>query len=74
MTDPTRLRRLVCSLSVWWLILAMGLWLLGRATDQSASPWACAASAAFLLAVGEAGDWLRRRWRHYRTHRKPRRG
>ncbi|MGW7648668.1 hypothetical protein [Streptomyces bobili] len=70
MTDPTRLRRLVCSLSAWWLILAMGLWLLGRAIDQSASLLACAASAAFLLAVGEAGDWLRRRWHHFRTTRK----
>ncbi|GGW84412.1 hypothetical protein [Streptomyces bobili] len=67
---PTRLRRLIRSLTAWWLLLTTGLWLLGRATDQSASPTACAASAAFLLAVGEAGDWLRRRWHHFRTTRK----
>lgn len=70
---PTRLRRLVWSLTAWWLILATGLWLLGRVTDQSAPPTACAASAAFLLAVGEAGDWLRRRRHHYRTTRRTRR-
>ncbi|MFF7535297.1 hypothetical protein ACFZB2_40525 [Streptomyces bobili] len=73
MTNPTRLRRLIWSLTAWWLLLTMGLWLLGRATDQSASPVACAASAAFLLAVGEAGDWLRRRWHRYRTARRCRR-
>ncbi|MEV0740527.1 hypothetical protein AB0I51_32390 [Streptomyces sp. NPDC050549] len=30
---------------------------------QPASLAQCAASSAFLVAVGEAGDWLRRRWR-----------
>ncbi|MCX5522489.1 hypothetical protein OG342_06365 [Streptomyces bobili] len=73
MTDPTRVRRLFWSLTAWWILLATGLWLLGQATNQSASPTACAASAAFLLAIGEAGDWLRRRRHHYRTTRRFRR-
>ncbi|MEV4231205.1 hypothetical protein AB0J81_29780 [Streptomyces bobili] len=70
---PTRPTRLIRSLIAWWLLLTTGLWLLGRATEQSASPTACAASAAFLLALGEAGDWLRRRLHHFRTTRKTRR-
>ncbi|MFG2957920.1 hypothetical protein ACGF5O_29925 [Streptomyces sp. NPDC048291] len=51
------------SLAVWWLLLALVLWLLGKALGQPASAVQCAASAAFLVALGEAGDGVRRRWR-----------
>ncbi|MEV8547935.1 hypothetical protein [Streptomyces sp. NPDC051572] len=51
------------SLGIWWALLALVLWLLGKALAQPASPARCAASAVFLVALGEAGDWLRRRWR-----------
>jgi hypothetical protein len=46
----------------WWLLLALVLWLLGQAVDQAASLTACAASSAFLVGIGEIGDWLCRRW------------
>ena len=55
--------RLALSLAVWWMLIALVLWLLGRALDQPASLAQCTASSAFLVALGEAGDWLRRRWR-----------
>ncbi|MER6999185.1 hypothetical protein [Streptomyces sp. NPDC000410] len=61
MTDPRRLRRFALPVTAWWMLLALALWLLGKALDQPASLAACAASAALLVAVGEAGDWLRRR-------------
>lgn len=61
MTDPRRRRRFALSVTAWWMLLALGLWLLGKALDQPASLAACAASAALLVAIGEAGDWLRRR-------------
>ncbi|QDN62809.1 hypothetical protein FNV62_52140 [Streptomyces sp. RLB3-17] len=62
MTGRTRLWRHTCSLTGWWLLLALALWLLGQAVDQAASLTACAASSAFLVGIGETGDWLRRRW------------
>ncbi|MFF7794013.1 hypothetical protein [Streptomyces sp. NPDC007991] len=46
----------------WWLLLALALWLLGQAVRQAASLTSCAASSAFLVVMGEIGDWLRRRW------------
>jgi hypothetical protein len=61
MTDPRRWRRFVCSVTAWWMLLSLALWLLGKALDQPASLAACAASAALLVAVGEVGDGLRRR-------------
>ncbi|WP_327698961.1 hypothetical protein [Streptomyces sp. NBC_00459] len=70
--------RLAFSLAVWWMLLALVLWFLGRALDQSASLAQCAASAAFFVVLGEAGDWLRRRWadrigsRHQRAPARPR--
>ncbi|WP_235192912.1 hypothetical protein [Streptomyces viridochromogenes] len=56
-----RWRRFVWSVTAWWMLLALALWLLGRALQQPASLAACAASAALLVAIGEAGDALRRR-------------
>ncbi|MEU3091371.1 hypothetical protein ACWCQ0_41950 [Streptomyces massasporeus] len=61
MTARRRQRRFALSVAAWWMLLALGLWLLGTALDQPASLAACIASAALLVAIGEAGDWLRRR-------------
>lgn len=55
--------RLAFSLTVWWMLTALVLWLLGRALDQPASLAQCTASSAFFVVLGEAGDWLRRRRR-----------
>ncbi|MEF9905838.1 hypothetical protein [Streptomyces sp. P9-A2] len=66
MTGRTRRRRHAWSLTAWWLLLTLTLWILGQAVDQVASPAACAASAALLAGIGETGDWVRRRWT---THR-----
>ncbi|MGQ4475741.1 hypothetical protein [Streptomyces sp. SAS_276] len=63
MTGRQRLRRLALSLIVWWMLIALALWLLGTTLGQRASLAQCTASSAFLVAVGEAGDRLRRRWR-----------
>jgi len=62
-TGRPRLTRLAFSLTVWWMLIAFLLWLLGRALDQPVSLGQCTASAAFFVVLGEAGDWLRRRWR-----------
>ncbi|MDX3834994.1 hypothetical protein [Streptomyces europaeiscabiei] len=62
MTSRRRVRRAV-SLTVWWALIALVLRLVGQAFDQPATLVQCIASAAFLGAIGEAGDWLRRRWR-----------
>ncbi|EFL35415.1 predicted protein [Streptomyces viridochromogenes DSM 40736] len=48
------------SLTAWWLLLVLALWLLGQAVGQTSSLTACAASSAFLIGIGEIGDWLRR--------------
>ncbi|MFF2998795.1 hypothetical protein ACFVTC_30225 [Streptomyces sp. NPDC057950] len=69
MTGQTRLPRLVLSLAVWWMLIALILWLLGKALDQAATLTECASSSAFLLAIGEAGDWLRRRRKANRSPR-----
>ncbi|MEJ8638942.1 hypothetical protein [Streptomyces sp. MS2.AVA.5] len=50
------------SVTAWWITVAFALWLLGMALGQPVSLAGCAASAALLVAIGEAGDWLRRRW------------
>jgi len=62
MTGRARLVRPACSIAAWWLLLAMALWLLGHAVGQGSSLTACASSSAFLVGIGEIGDWLRRRW------------
>lgn len=69
MTGRRRVRRLVISLTVWWALIAFALWLVGKALDQPATLVQCAASSAFLVAIGEVGDWLRRRWRADRLTR-----
>lgn len=61
MTGRTRWWRHAWSLTAWWLLLTLTLWLLGQAVDQAASPAACAASSALLVGIGEIGDWVRRR-------------
>ncbi|WP_426570093.1 hypothetical protein [Streptomyces canus] len=63
MTDTRRQWRFVWSVTAWWVLLALALWLLGKALGQPTSLAACAASAALLVAVGEVGEGLRRRLR-----------
>ncbi|WP_432164963.1 hypothetical protein [Streptomyces sp. bgisy031] len=63
MTDARRRWRFVWSVTVWWVLLALALWLLGKTLDQPTSLAACAGSAALLVAGGEVGDGLRRRLR-----------
>ncbi|MEU9279705.1 hypothetical protein [Streptomyces sp. NPDC048341] len=50
------------SVTAWWITATLALWLLGMALGQQVSLAGCAASAALLVAIGETGDWLRRRW------------
>ncbi|MFF6781483.1 hypothetical protein [Streptomyces sp. NPDC012510] len=73
MISRRRVWRLAVSLTVWWALIALVLWLVGKALDQPATLAQCIASAAFLVAIGETGDWLRRRWRAGRLtkRRKP---
>jgi hypothetical protein len=70
-TSKARLWRLAVSLTLWWMLIALVLWLVGKALDQPASFVQCTASSAFLVAIGEAGEWLRRRWRASRVTDKP---
>lgn len=63
MIGTQRVRRVVVSVAVWWLLLALVLWLLGMMLDQPASAARCAASSAFLVALGEVGEWACRRRR-----------
>ncbi|MFF4658736.1 hypothetical protein [Streptomyces sp. NPDC001381] len=61
MTDTRRRWRFIWSVTAWWVLLALALWLLGKALDQPTSLAACAASAALPVAVGEVGEGMRRR-------------
>ncbi|WP_327370548.1 hypothetical protein [Streptomyces sp. NBC_01217] len=63
MTDTRRRWRSVWSVTAWWVLLALALWLLGKTLVQPPSLAACAASAALLVTVGEVGEGLRRRLR-----------
>ncbi|MDX3128394.1 hypothetical protein PV367_00895 [Streptomyces europaeiscabiei] len=63
MTSRRRLRRIAVSLTVRWALIALALRLVGQALDRSATLARCIAPAALLGVIGEAGDWLRRRWR-----------
>ncbi|UQS31533.1 hypothetical protein J5J01_07815 [Streptomyces fradiae] len=54
--------RQVASLVAWWAVLALTLWLLGHALGRPAGLAPSAASAALLVAVGEAGYLVRRWW------------
>lgn len=65
------LKRLLWSLIAWWGALTGMLWLAGEAFGQPTTLAGCAASAAVLVAAGEAGDWLRRRRRTRRPGRSP---
>ncbi|WP_406861032.1 hypothetical protein ABZO31_11430 [Streptomyces sp. HUAS MG47] len=57
------------SVTAWWMLLTLFLWFLGTVFDQPASLAAYAASAALMVAIGEAGDWLRRRLVRLRSTR-----
>ncbi|MFD5569453.1 hypothetical protein [Streptomyces cadmiisoli] len=70
MTDPNRKRRAVWSVTAWWMLLTVTLWLLGKATEQPATLAGCAASAALLVAIGEIGEGLRRGRQAHRLSRK----
>ncbi|MFD8910715.1 hypothetical protein [Streptomyces sp. NPDC059575] len=62
-----RAARLALSLLVWWLAAGVALWLLGLAFGRPAPFLGCALSGLFLGAVGELGDWVRRRVRRGRA-------
>lgn len=51
----------------WWALATTVFWLLGKVLDQPTSLPGCAATAVFVIAVGELGDRLRRRWARIRT-------
>ncbi|MBT2369520.1 hypothetical protein J7E88_30655 [Streptomyces sp. ISL-10] len=51
----------------WWALVTAAFWLLGKVLDQPTSLIGCAASAVLVIAVGEFGDRLRRRWATIRT-------
>lgn len=53
MTGRRRLRRVALSLTLWWKMIA------GTVLDRPAMLRQCAASSAFLVVVGEVGDWFR---------------
>ncbi|WP_434587462.1 hypothetical protein [Streptomyces sp. A5-4] len=57
------------SVVAWWALVTAALFGLGHAGDRTASLLGCAASAAFFVALGEACEWLRRRYANRRPHR-----
>ncbi|GFH36692.1 hypothetical protein SCWH03_29240 [Streptomyces pacificus] len=57
--------------TAWWAFLTAALWLLGRAAGQPPALLGCAASALFVIVLGEAGDHLRRRCAARRTRARP---
>lgn len=59
----SRARREAVSLTAWWAVLTLALWLLGHATGHPAGLAASAASAALMAVIGEICDWARRRWK-----------
>ncbi|WP_327233028.1 hypothetical protein OG349_02725 [Streptomyces sp. NBC_01317] len=50
------------SLIAWWVVVTVVLWVLGIVFDQPVRLAGCAATAALVIAIGEVGDRLRRRW------------
>ncbi|MBT2529769.1 hypothetical protein J7E91_31420 [Streptomyces sp. ISL-99] len=65
----------MASVVLWWgglTLLLLLLWLRSRAAGQPTDLARCAASEVLLVAVGEAGDWLRRRWLAHRRSRSTR--
>ncbi|MDJ0382157.1 hypothetical protein [Streptomyces sp. G-G2] len=72
MTSKTLSRFPAWSILARWATLTGILWLASTALGHRTPLAACAASAALLVAVGEAGDWLRRRWTAHCDSRSPR--
>ncbi|MGW5233579.1 hypothetical protein ACWEQU_15075 [Streptomyces nodosus] len=64
----------IISIVLWWGTLALALWLLSQGLNRPPSLVACIASGALLAAVGETGDWLRRRRRTRRDRSEVRQG
>lgn len=56
-----RRRSELISVAVWWAALTTVLWLSAAALGHRTTLGGCAASALVFVAVGEAGDRLRRR-------------
>ncbi|GAA3378911.1 hypothetical protein GCM10020367_60340 [Streptomyces sannanensis] len=72
MTYKPRRLRVAASIIIWWSGVTLVLWLLlGQVGNEPAGLAQCAASAAYMVAVGEAGDWVRRRWRERRGRNRP---
>lgn len=70
MKTTSRRWRAALSVLAWWAVLTLTLWLLSRPLGQPAQLPPCAASAALLVTIGETGDWLRRRARARRHHKR----
>ncbi|GHA97553.1 hypothetical protein GCM10010305_46430 [Streptomyces termitum] len=66
----SRARREAVSIAAWWAVLTLALRLLGHATGHPAGLAPSAAAAALFTAIGETGDWARRRWKA-RRHGRP---
>lgn len=59
----SRARREALSITAWWALLALVLWILGHATGHPSGLAATAVSATLMAAIGETGAWARRRWK-----------
>ncbi|MFF3555834.1 hypothetical protein ACWD4V_21550 [Streptomyces tsukubensis] len=70
MTDNRRQELLTPSLLLWWTGLTVVLWIAGYALGQPAGLLPCAGSAALFVAIGEAGNAVRRRIRAGRKARR----
>ncbi|MFK0235371.1 hypothetical protein [Streptomyces vinaceus] len=66
------LRAEAFSIALWWAALTLLFWAGGHVRDAPASLAGCAASAAFLIGLGETAHWLRRRFQDHRAARKSR--
>ncbi|MEU8520798.1 hypothetical protein [Streptomyces sp. NBC_01216] len=60
--DHGRLWRRARSLILWWSTLTLACRLLGQAADHPAGLMRSAASVTLFVAIGEAGDRVRRRF------------
>lgn len=69
MTRKLRLRTPHWSVIAWWAALTGILWLAGTDLGHPSPLTGYAASAALLVVVGEAGDWLRQCWTGRRSSR-----
>ncbi|MER7999425.1 hypothetical protein [Streptomyces sp. NPDC095613] len=50
------------SVVAWWVVVTAALSLLSMGLGHGPNVPGCAASAAFFVALGEAGHWLRSRY------------